>query len=382
LGQYRPAPGVIDLAWGHPDPALLDASLLAPALAAALARHGPDALGYGAHLGPPPFRAWLRGHLATLDARAPADDELLVLPGASTGIELAFGMLAAPGDAVLVPAPTYHLALRIAADHPVRIVPVPTDAAGILPDAAAYAIRRIGATGGRARFLYLVPVCANPTGVTLPRERRAALAALAAETGVTILEDDVYRELTLDGPPPPSIWALAEPGSVLRLGSVSKTLAPAVRVGWMTGDGATIARLAGSGLLDSGGGLQPLLALAVAELGTSGAYAANLARIRAGLTERREALVAALRAAVPGATFHHPDGGYFLWLRLPAGVDPVAALPVAQRHGVTWIPGARFAGGTDAGDGAVRLAFSRNGPAELAEAAARIGRAVAEVAAG
>jgi aspartate/methionine/tyrosine aminotransferase len=377
LTQFRAAPGVIDLAWGHPDPVLLDASIVATATAAALDRWGPDALGYGAAHGPEPLLAWLTAHLGRIDGRAPATGELMILAGASQGIEMACSQLGEAGDAVLVPAPTYHLAIRIFRDHPFRLVPVATDEQGILPDAAAAAVDAVVADGGRARFLYLVPVCANPTGVTLPLDRRHALASLAARTGLTILEDDVYRELTLDGPPPPSIWSLAAPGTVLRFGSVSKTLAPGVRLGWVTGDEPTIGRFADSGLLDSGGGVQHLVALVVAELAASGTYAANLDRIRAGLAARRDALVAALRTAAPDATFRAPDGGYFLWLRLPDGLDPRGSLADAERHGVSWLPGERFAAGTAAGDRHARLAFSRYDPDGLAEAATRIGRLIA-----
>lgn len=374
LTQGREMPGVIDLVWGQPDAALLDASLIGPAAAAALDRWGPDALTYGAPLGPEPWVAWLASHLGTLDARTPAPGELITVAGASQGIEMVCSQLGQAGDAILVPSPTYHLALRIFRDHPFRLVPVATDEEGILPDAAEAAVRAVVADGGRARFLYLVPVCANPTGVTLPLDRRHALAGLAARTGLTILEDDVYRELTLDAPPPPSIWSLAEPGTVLRFGSVSKTLAPAARLGWITGDAATIGRFADSGLLDSGGGVQHLGALIVAELATSGAYAANLARIRAGLAARREALATALRTHAPAATFRQPEGGYFLWLRLPDGADPRAILPEAERLGVSWLPGDTFAAGTDAGAHHARLSFSRYAPDELAEAARRIGR--------
>lgn len=373
LTQFAAAPGVIDLAWGHPDPTLLDPGIVAVAARDALARWGPDALGYGAAHGPEPTLDWLTRHLAALDGRAPEAGELIVVAGASQGLEIACSQLGAPGDAVLVPVPSYHLAIRIFQDHPFRLVPVPADGDGVLPDAAEAAARQVIAEGGRPRFLYLVPVCANPTGVSLPLDRRRAIVEVAERTGLTILEDDVYRELTLDGPPPPSLWSLGAPGSVLRLGSVSKTLAPGVRLGWLTGDRATIGRIARSGLLDSGGGLQHLMALVVTELATSGVYAQNLARIRDGLTARRAALADGLRSHAPETSFRMPEGGYFLWLRLPDGADPRALLPAATAAGVSWIPGDRFAGGTEAGAFHARLAFSRNGPDALAEAAQRIG---------
>ena len=106
----------------------------------------------------------------------------------------------------------------------------------------------------RPRLLYTIPTFHNPTGVSLSGERRAALVALAAAEGMLIVEDDVYRELSYDGPAPPSLWSIAPPGVVVRLGSFAKSLAPGLRLGWLTADAALVARIVGSGLLDSGGG--------------------------------------------------------------------------------------------------------------------------------
>jgi len=378
LTQFCAAPGVIDLAWGHPDPELLPAGLVAEATAAALRRHGPDALGYGASAGPPPLLAWLREHLARIDARAPDAAELMITAGVSQGLVMTVTGLTRPGDAVLVPVPTYHLALCILREHPVRIVPVATDDDGPLPGAVAAAGEALVREAVRPRLLYTVPTSGNPTGITVPLARRRELVAVAGDLGTILVEDDVYRELAYDAPAPPSLWSLGAPGTVVRLGSFSKTLAPGLRLGWLTADAATVAGFVAGGLIDSGGGVAHFAAMVVAELAASGVYEANLARLRAELGARRDAIVGALRASAPELDFHEPPGGYFLWLRLPGGLDARALLPVAERHGVAFLPGDVFMAGTDLGRDRLRLCFTRYAIGDLIEAARRLGVAVRE----
>lgn len=378
LTQFFAAPGVIDLAWGHPDPELLPADLIADAAAAALRRYGPDALGYGAWAGPPPLLDWLTEHLGRIDGRAPAPGELMVTAGNSQGLEMAVTMLTRPGDAVLAPVPTYHLALRILAEHPVRVVPLATDEDGPLPDAVTAAVEELRAHGVRARLLYTVPTSGNPTGITVPVARRQALLTATGAAGVTIVEDDVYRELAYDAPAPPSLWALGEPGSVVRLGSFSKTLAPGLRLGWLTSDVATTKAFVDGGLIDSGGGVAHFAAMVVSELAASGGYVANLDRLRADLATRRDVMVDALREHAPRLGFRVPSGGYFLWLSLPAGLTGAGLLPIAEAHGVSYLPGDVFTGGTDLGRDRLRLCYTRYAIDDLREAARRLGAAVRE----
>lgn len=379
LVQFEAAgAGVIDLAWGHPGDDLLPADELRGSVDAALRRYGPDALNYGASVGPRPLLEWLTEHIAAIDARAPDRGELLVTGGASQGLDLVCTVLTEPGDVCLVPSPTYHLALGILRDHPLEIVPLATDEDGLRPDVLADALAALHGTGRRARLLYDIPTFGNPTGATLSLERRRQIVGLAAEAGLVLVEDDVYRELHYGGPPPPSLWSLGEPGTVIRLGSFSKTLAPGLRLGWLTADKATVTRLADGGLLASGGGVNHLVALVVAEHARSGAYAANLARLRTALAARRDALVAGLQDHLPGASFVAPAGGYFVWVRLPGGLEAAALGPVAEGHGVAFIAGPAFGVDDHVDPATIRLAFSRYLPEELAEGARRLGAAVAD----
>jgi len=374
--QYAGAEGVIDLGWGHPDPQLLPVEAWAAATAAALRRAGWTALTYGYAPGPAPLREWLAGHLATVDGRPPDPDELLVTAGASQGLELVCTALTRPGDVALVDQPAYHLALKLLADHRLELRAAPAGPDGIDPDRTAGLVRELRAAGRRVPLLYLVPTFNNPSGASLPAAHRRALVGALAGL-ITIVEDDTYRELAYPGPAPPSLWSLAASG-VIRLGSFSKTVAPGLRLGYLSAGAGFVRRLAARGQLDSGGCLNHTAAMVLAEFGTSGRYAAHVATLRTAYRQRRDVLVAALREQAPALELAVPDGGWFLWLRAP-GAAGLARL--ATRHGTALLTGERFFVDGAAGGGRDRLraAFSRLGPDELVEAARRLGRAYREL---
>ena len=384
-------PGVIDLSWGLPDPALLPVEAIREAAAAALDRHGPEALNYGWAAGPAPLVEWLSDHLGKVDGRAPRPEEILVTGGVSQALDQVCTLLTRSGDVALVELPTYHLAVRILRDHPLELVGVPADGEGLIVDALAELLRSLREAGRRAKLLYLVPTFNNPTGATLPHARRGALVELAVREELTIIEDDVYRELAYDAPAPPSLWSLAPPGTVVRLGSFSKTLAPGLRLGWMTADEATARRFWKGGLLDSGGGIGHFSALVAAEVARSGAYTVNVGQLREEYRARRDGLAEALAEHLPaGCRVTRPGGGFFLWLTLPAETfgsraggedDAGVLLPRVEAAGTSFVPGHVFHvdGG---GRRSLRLAFSLYGPDELREAARRLGKALAEASAG
>jgi len=370
-------PGLIDLSWGHPDPGLMPLDAIREAASAALDRYGAEALNYGWAAGPAPLIEWLCGHLGMVDARAPAFEEVLITGGMSQALDQVCTLLTSPGDVVLVESPTYHLAVRILRDHPLDLVGVPADGGGLVVEALAERLASLRSSGRRARLLYLVPTFNNPTGATLAIERRHAMAELAAREGFTIIEDDVYRELAYDAPAPPSLWSLAQPGTVVRLGSFSKTLAPGLRLGWLTSDEQTVRRFSEGGLLDSGGGINHFSALVAAEVGRTGAYGSNVWRLRDAYRERRDALVGALGRHLPeGCRWTVPGGGFFLWVTLPESLPGAAALlPRAEAAGTSFVPGTVFC--VDEGGGrSLRLAFSLFDPDNLAEAARRLGNAL------
>jgi len=193
-----------------------------------------------------------------------------------------------------------------------------------------------------------------------------------------VVEDDAYRELSYDAPPPPSLWSLSRsPGAVVRLGTFAKSIAPGMRVGFLTADPATIARFAEGGMLDSGGGANHFAGLVVAEYMRSGDYARVVDELRAAFRERRDQMLRALAAEMPpGTTWTEPAGGYFVWIELPPGVDAERLLPLAEAGGTSLLPGPTFFPDRAAGSGSIRLAFSRYAPATLGEAVARLSAAM------
>jgi 2-aminoadipate transaminase len=396
LVQLVERPGILALSWGHPDPSLLPTAAWEEAIAAALRRHGGLALTYGWPRGPAPLVDWLCDRLAATDARPPREDEVVVTAGASAALVLVTGLLTRPGDVALVEAPSYYFAHRILAEGGLRVEPVAlapgarrgpeADGAsggeGDAGDALRRAVDEQRAAGRRVALLYTVPTFNNPTGVSLPAADRRALVAAASDLGVLIVEDDTYRELAYEGSAPPSLYSQAPPGVVVRVGSFAKVVAPGIRLGFLSGGSEIAARLAASGALDSGGGLNHTNALALAEFGAGGAFDRHLARVRVAYRERRDVLVAAVTEAVaahaPGALrlADPPGGGWFLWPRLADGLTASALLPAAEDAGTVFVPGTAFQAGAP-GDDHLRLSFSHLPPPSLVEAAHRLAGALA-----
>jgi 2-aminoadipate transaminase len=378
LIQFVERPGIIDLAWGHPDPDLVPVDAIRTAAARALDRYGPDALAYGSPAGPGPLIEVIRTRLAETDTRAPTSDEVLITGGSSQALDQVATLLTDPGDVVLVESPTYHLAISIFRDHPLQLVAVPSDADGLRVDALADALHRIRRAGDRPRLLYTVPTHNNPTGLSMTPDRRAELVALAASEGIVIVEDDAYRDLSYDGPPPPSLWSLSQqPGTVVRLGTFAKSIAPGLRLGFLTADAVTISRFADGGVLDSGGGANHFAGLVVAEYIEAGDHARHVSVFKDAYRERRDSMLETLAATMPSeAAWTQPNGGYFIWVTLPPTLDASRLFLVAEANGTSFVPGPSFFLDSAGARQSIRLAFSRYPPAQLNEAVARLAAAI------
>ena len=369
-------PGVLDLGLGHPDPALLPLDAMQRASAQAMARYGAHAMGYGYVTGPGPLADWLRHRIAQREGRMPNADEIAITAGISHALDQLITLCTEPGDVAMVESPTYHLAVRILRDRPLRLVAVPHSADG--PDVVALSalVGRLKQEGARPRLLYCVPTFNNPTGKCWSDAVRREVIQLALREGFLIVEDDAYRELAYDGPAPPSLWSIASAGSVARLGSFSKSLAPGMRVGWITADRNLIARFATCGLMDSGGGPNQFAAMAVAAYCEAGEFDPQVTRFCAAYRTRRDALLDAIATHLPaGCQARIPAGGFFLWLRLP-GISAQRLLPTAEAMGVSFLPGHRFFCDGQGGEDAIRLAFTLYSPAQLQEAVRRLAQAI------
>lgn len=377
--QISQRPGMIELGLGHPDPTLIDADGLRAAASRAFDLFGRETINYGFGRGPGPLRDWLRARLARIDPGATpvAAEAITVSGGFSHGFDQIATLMLKPGDVVFAQAPTYHLALRILRDHGVLLRAIPSDADGLRADALAAAIDVCRAEGQRPAMLYAIPTFNNPTGACWSAKRRDEVLAVADAAGVLIVEDDVYRELAFDAPAPPSLWSIARPGAVARLGSFSKSLAAGLRVGWITADAALIERLEFSGITDSGGGPNQFAAMTAAAYCLNGdAYDAQLTHLRDAYRARRDALIGAVRAHLPGCTVKVPAGGLFAWIGLPPGVDGEALCARSEALGVSFLTGARFFADGQGGADSIRLCFALYPPETLIDAVQRIATAL------
>ncbi len=363
----RPGPGYLE-------PALLPVDLVGAAYAAALAEFGAAALSYGADQGNEVLRAGLAAREAAASGHPSGPEHVLITAGTSQALHLICTAMAAQGCTVLVEQLSYDFARRIITDQGLRLREVPVDDGGMDPRALHRAIAAERAAGRGVGFVLLNPTFHNPTGTLVGPDRRRELLAVAARHGVLLVEDDAYAELGLDGRDrPPSLVSLADYDGVIRLGTFAKTIGPGLRLGWLVAHPSVVSALARRGVFVSGGCVNHTTSLAVATLVRDGHYDRHLDWLRAGLRERRDALVGALRAELGGlAEFTTPGGGFFLWLRFPPGRTETELLAAAAAVGVHAAAGARF--GT-AGGPAVRLAHSFTPPGGLAEAAARLSAA-------
>ena len=338
--QSHAAPDVIDFGAGHPGEALLPRTLLQDAAAQRLRQPDASLLQYGLEQGDGYFRHALAGFLSRRYA-APVDMEhLFVSSGASQALDLICTLYTQPGDVVFVEEPTYFLALRIFADHRLTVIPIATDAQGLDIDALEAALAQ-----QRPALLYVIPTHQNPSGATLPLERRRRLVELSVRHNFMIVADEVYHLLSYDAAPPPPLASFAESGTVLGLGSFSKILAPGLRLGWVQAAPQHMTRLYTSGLLDSGGGLNPFTSALVRVLLEEGWEDAYLDNLHAVYRQRIAALDGEIQTQI-GDTVRYvtPTGGYFFWLQLPETCDGETLLQHAAAHKVSFRPGVRFSG--------------------------------------
>lgn len=363
-------PDVLSFAGGMPASELLDIEGLRAAYDHVLCDDPIAALQYSVTDGDPRLRELIASRLT---GRGLDTDpgELLITTGAQQALMLLATVLLRPGDTVAVEEPTYLAALQCFAYTGARVVPVPADDGGIDVDALAHVVAR-----DRPRLVYLVPNFQNPTGRTLALERRRAVARLAETKGFWIAEDDPYGELRFRGEHLP--WVVAQTGArdrTVLLGSLSKIVAPGLRLGWISAPPALLrACVLAKQAMDLHS--STVDQAAAAHYLASGDIDARLENGRALYRERCEAMLSALSTVLPrGSTWSRPDGGMFLWVRLPAGFDTAALLPKAVDHGVSYVPGAPFfAGPPD--PSTLRLSFAGHGPQETVEGMRRLGKAL------
>ena len=371
-------PDLVSLAGGLPADELFDAEGLAMASEAAMRANTRAALQYNNTEGFAALRERLAALCATRGIEA-GSDRILVTSGSQQAIYLATRGLVAPGDAMIVERPTFITALQTFRAAGAHLIGVDSDAEGPIPEAVSEAIERCAAEGRRVKLLYLVPTFSNPAGCVTSEARRRVLLDIAVRSGITILEDDPYGELWFQRPPPPTIRSLAEGEAadhVIYVSSLSKTVSPGLRVGWMVLPEALMApfKLAKA----TADVHSSVVAQAIGERYLAlERIAGRIAMLRAAYAAKAEALSQALSAHCPSLTFDAPQGGMFLWTRVTAGGPAMQLARRALAFDVAVVPGDPFYA-QDPETDRLRLSFTQGAPERLAEGARRLGAALSQ----
>jgi DNA-binding transcriptional MocR family regulator len=369
-------PDIISFSGGIPDPALFPAQAFASAFAETMA--GPlagAALQYSVSEGYRPLRDWIAGRMGALGIPCTAEN-ILITSGSQQALDYLGKLLLSPGDTAMVTWPTYLGALGAFNAYEPRYIRLDPQANALPAALQAEAAE----AGGRIKFAYLSADFANPTGQTIDRAGREALLDQAQALDIPVIEDAAYQALRYDGAPVPPILALdiARSGGIeatrtLYCGSFSKTLAPGLRVGWVCGASEVIARLV---LMKQAADLHSsTINQIVTHRVAEALFDSHVDTLRATYGHRRDRMVAALAREMPaGVAFNRPEGGMFVWLTLPEGVDGAALLARAiAEERVAFVPGgAFFADGSNRNT--LRLSFSCASDAQIDEGIARLGR--------
>ena len=364
-------PDVISFAGGLPAPELFPVREFAQACQEVLDQEGAAALQYSITEGFYPLRQWISEYLLRVNNIKCTPEQILIISGSQQGLDLIGKVLLDPGDYVVIENPAYLGAIQAFDAYEAQYLNVATDDDGMRTDDL---VRVLRAAKIKPKLLYLVPNFENPTGITLSLERRKQLIAICSEYGVPIFEDDPYGRLRYSGDSLPSLMALAAGRNCIYMSTVSKIIAPGMRVAWLVIPEPSLYE-------------KVVPAKQAADLHTSSftqravyAYARKPGQIEDHIKEmlpvysrRRDLMLQTLQSSMPdGCSWTHPDGGLFLWARMPESVDTQELLVVAAAKKVAFVPGAPFWVNRDVRN-TMRLNFSNASEEHLIEGINRLG---------
>jgi len=340
---------------------------LMAAAQAVLAREGRSLSHYGLSSGPQgyrPLREFLSAKLARDAGMACTADDILIVSGSLQALDLVNGALLARGDTVLCERDNYQGTLTRYARLGVELVGIPLDEHGMRIDALEAALAELKRQGVTPKFIYTIPTVQNPTGTILSEERRVALLKLADAYVVPVVEDDCYADLIWSGKRPPALHAMTKSENVIHIGSFSKSIAPALRVGFIVAPWAIMARMlalktdAGSGALEQ---------MVLAEY-CRDSFSTHVPQLRVALRRKLDTLMEALNEQFgTAAEFAEPQGGIFLWVKLPDQVDTLALYQKALAAGVAINPGPDWSTDKAHSRSRMRLCFASPSHAEIRE---------------
>jgi 2-aminoadipate transaminase len=339
-----------------------------------LRREGRSLATYGLTSGPQgyrPLREFLAAKLKRDAGIACSYDDILLVSGSLQALDLVNGALLARGDTVIIEQDSYQGALTRLARIGVNAVGIPLDGDGMRMDALAAALEDLKRRRIRPKYIYVIPTVQNPTGTIMSEERRLTLLKLSEDYGVPIFEDDCYADLTWDGRRPPALHAMSKSGGVIHIGSFSKSVAPALRVGFIVAGWGMLSRMLALKIDAGSGGLEQMV---LAEYCATH-FVEHVPKLARGLRAKLDTLMDALNEQFgTAAEFEDPKGGIFLWVKLPDGVDTLKLYQSALAAGVAINPGPEWSTNSAHSRSRMRLCFAspsreqiRAGIAALAE---------------
>ncbi|MDP2242190.1 MAG: PLP-dependent aminotransferase family protein [Burkholderiales bacterium] len=367
-----------DFTGGNNDPDSLPLPGLIAAADAVLRREGRTLATYGLNSGPQgyrPLRDFLVAKLKADASIACAADDILITSGSLQALDLVNGTLLARGDTVIIEEDCYQGSINRLTRLGVTPVGIPLDRDGMRIDALAAALEELKRKGVRPKYIYTIPTVQNPTGTILPVERRQEMLRLSAVYGVPIFEDDCYCDLIWSGQRPPALYAMSERGGVIHIGSFSKSIAPALRIGYIVAPWDAMSRMLA---LKTDAGTGALEQMVLAEY-CAAHFSTHVPALRRGLRAKLVTLMESLTEQFgPAAEFDDPQGGIFLWVKLPDGVDALKLYSPALAAGVAINPGPEWSVNKARARSRIRLCFAslsheeiNQGVAALAEVCRR-----------
>lgn len=370
LLKFTQQPDVISFAGGLPAPELFPVREFQEACQWILTHDAKQALQYGTTEGYPPLKEYLVESMAKYDLPA-AEGNVLLTNGSQQALDLVGKLFINEGDKIITCRPTYLGAIQAWNPYCPNYITVPLDDDGMCMDELEATLKQ----HPEAKFIYVLPNFHNPAGTTLSLERRYRLVELAAQHGAFIIEDDPYGELRFEGEDLVPLCALHKENTIY-LSTFSKTLAPGLRLGWIVAPQVVIAKLIhakqGADLNTS-----TLVQYLAYDICSRGLVKAHVKKVRNVYHQRRDAMLQALEAHFPkGCSWTRPQGGLFLWARVPECIDTEKLLNVAVDEKVAFVPGTAFYPGGQDGHDSMRLNFSYCPPPMIEEGIRRLGRAI------
>jgi 2-aminoadipate transaminase len=360
-----------DFTGGHNDPDIVPIEGLIESAERVLRHEGRRLASYN-HSGPlghDGLRAFVAGKLTGKRGIRTGADDVLITSGSLQGLDLVNAVLLERGDTVIMEQLTYGGAITRLRRLGVNIVGAPLDEEGLRPEALAAILERLRGEGIRPKYIYTIPTVQNPTGAVLGLGRRRELLRLSQAFGVPIFEDECYADLLWEGEWPTAIRGLEGGEQVIHIGSFSKSLAPALRLGYVSAPWAVTSRLLAC---KTDGGTPALDQMVVADF-FGAHFDGHVGRLKRGLRDKLETLTGALEEQFgTAAEFKMPKGGIFLWVELPRRVDTTALAGPAREAGVTYNPGAEWSTDPETARHGMRLCFARPGKEVIREGIAAL----------